>query len=294
VGVKKSIFGSRGEAEGFDLIERTWGEDYRLFSNIPFALVFDPEPEWDTSHLFFKTSIDYVLCTKKGRPLLGIDFDGLGGGFDKAGVYKQIKETPADQHRKVKFDFKLRHVAKHTRNEDHSSIYTDFPYHIVASDEFQDLDDNIALTVVDGIIGNWLARKDFTERAQSVLDEHSDEIRGIPAEERGEAIDSLLFDEEYDTHLRHNPIISKRMEIMHQIAKLSDDDMSFIGGASEPVKVAEGWTARKYTLSHKDVGEVSATAVLRDSSWAHMIFDIAQLLAYSKLLRRVQERQPTG
>ncbi len=279
--VNKSIFGSAGEASGFRSIERTWGQRYMLFSNVPFSILFEREPDWD--HLFFTTSIDYVLCTEKGQPLLAIDFDGLGGGFDDVhGRYQQIRTADDDPHRKEKFDKKLEYARKNV-----------FPYHVVASDEFQNLDEEIALTVVDGIIGNWLARKDFAERAQSVLDEHADELGEVPVGERGEAIDSLLFDEEYDTHLRHNPIISKRMEIMHQIAALSDNDLSFIGGASEPMKVADGWKARKYTLSHKDVGEVSARAVLRDSSWAHMTFDIAQLLAYSKLLQRLQERQPT-
>ena len=36
-------------------------------------------------NLFFTTSIDYVLCTKEGIPLLGIDFDGLGGGLQQLG-----------------------------------------------------------------------------------------------------------------------------------------------------------------------------------------------------------------
>lgn len=284
MGVNKSIFGSTGEARGFHSIEQTWGDRYRLFSNIPFSVLFEPEREWqNTSNFFFKTSIDYVLCTDAGKPLIAIDFDGLGGGFDKDGRYLQVNNT-SDPHRKIKFDFKLKYAQRN-----------DFPYHIVASDEFQNLDDDIALTVVDGIIGNWLATKDFEERAQSVLDEHADKIGGVPVGERREDIDDLLFDEEYDTHVKHNPILSRCLETIHQISAASDDDTSFIGGRSIPIEVADGWVSREHTISHKGMGKVSARAVLRDSSWVHsIIVEIAKLLAYSKLLRLLQAQQSTA
>ena len=56
---------------------------------------------------FFKTNVDYVLCTKEGRPLLAIDFDGLGRGFDRYGTYVNVVETD-DKYRKLKFDLKLK------------------------------------------------------------------------------------------------------------------------------------------------------------------------------------------
>ena len=90
--VRDSIFGSRSEERGFRFIEHTWGEDYVVYPQIPLSALFTPDPKWrDTSNFFFKTSVDYVLCTNEGRPILAIDFDGLGGGFDRDGEYVQVE-----------------------------------------------------------------------------------------------------------------------------------------------------------------------------------------------------------
>ena len=96
------------------------------------SALFTPDPLWrNTTSYFFKTSMDYVLCTNEGRPLLAIDFDGMGRGFDRDGEYVQIEATK-DRYRKSKFDFKLRYA-----------IDNGFPYHIVASEEFNYLGDGI-------------------------------------------------------------------------------------------------------------------------------------------------------
>ena len=148
--VRESIFGSKSEERGFRSIEYTWGERYRVIPQFPMSGLFEPNParvREGTSNLFFKTSFDYMLATEEGRPLLAIDFDGMGKGFDRDGEYVQIEATK-DRYRKSKFDFKLRYA-----------IENDFPYHIVASEEFNYLGDGAELTLVDGIIGSVLSTK---------------------------------------------------------------------------------------------------------------------------------------
>ena len=163
--VKKSVFGSKSEERGFRSIEHTWGENYAIYPQFPWSGLFIPDPKWkDTSNLFFKTSVDYVFCEKGGRPLLAIDFDGMGRGFDRNGEYVQTEAT-SDPYRKAKFDYKLRYAKNNG-----------FPYYIVSSEEFTRLGNDVQLTVVDGIIGSTLARQAFHERSESYVKEHVDAL----------------------------------------------------------------------------------------------------------------------
>ena len=77
--LKDSVFASKSERRGFQQIDSEWGHKYSLYPNLPFSIIFEPDKSISgTSNLFFKTSIDYTLCGKNDKPLLAIDFDGLG------------------------------------------------------------------------------------------------------------------------------------------------------------------------------------------------------------------------
>lgn len=196
--IKTSVFGSRGEERGFRSIEHTWGEEYRLFPQVPFSAIFEPDDTLgSTSNFFFKTSVDYTLCTKGGVPLLAIDFDGLGRGFNRDGQYVEVERT-TDLYRKVKFDFKLRYAMKN-----------DFPYYIVASDEFEHLDQETNLTIVDDLIGYELAHKDFEERMPSLVEEHQDAIDNLSPHDRYEYIQDLVVEREVTSDLKYNRITHK-------------------------------------------------------------------------------------
>ena len=303
--VKKSIFGSKAEAQGFRSIERTWGEDYRLIPQFLFSGLFEPDNSIkDSSNLFFKTSIDYVLSTKEGQPLLAIDFDGLGKGFDREGQYVPVEAT-RDLYRKPKFDFKLRYSQKN-----------DFPYYIISYDEFEHLDDGFELTVVDGIIGSTLARRDFNERIQSVVDEHESIIDNLPSYEQHEYIQDLVISEEIDADFAFNPIIKRTAEVRSKIYAITGSHSwkSSIRSYEEPALPnlkapglfgsAESLQARAdamskvkwwgcvHTLSDTPVGEVSDIAWIRNVGHSHtLVREIAELLAYSKLLRLLVREQ---
>ena len=91
--VKDSVFGSNSEKQGFRHLEGTWRGDYRVFPNLPLPMLFEAEKGMESSNFFFKTSVDYVVCTREGRPLVAIDFDGLGQGFNRKDGYVQSLET---------------------------------------------------------------------------------------------------------------------------------------------------------------------------------------------------------
>ena len=208
--VRDSIFGSKSEKRGFRSIEHTWGEDYVVYPQIPLSVLYTPDPNRrDTTSFFFKTSVDYVLCTNEGRPILAIDFDGLGGGFDRDGEYVQVEATQ-DRLRKRKFDIKLRF-----------SQQNDFPYHIVSSEEFKFLGDEIELTVVDGIIGSVITRKHFLERVPSFLEEYAEEIDSQPSWYKSEFVQDLITGLEVDCDAEHNKLFRKTGEVRGQVHSIT-------------------------------------------------------------------------
>lgn len=305
--IKKSVFGSRGEERGFRSIEHTWGEEYRLFPQVPFSALFEPD---DTSrsgsNFFFKTSVDYTLCTKGGLPLLAIDFDGLGRGFNRDGQYVEV-ETTTDPYRKLKFDFKLRYAMK-----------SDFPYYIVASDEFKHVDHETNLTIVDGLIGYELAHKDFKERMPSVVEVHQDAIDNLAPHDRQEYIQNLVIEQEVTSDLKYNRITQKTYEVQYKAEpplrslvrrwshqnvhepELPDLESPGIFGSIESFKAR--LAAIKdiervgcvYTLLDTPIGEVSETAWMRNighiSQCLVITQDIAELLVWTKLSRLLRRR----
>ena len=296
--VRNSIFGSKSEEKGFRSIEHTWGEDYVVYPQIPWSALFTPDPNWrDTSNFFFKTSVDYVLCTKGGHPILAIDFDGMGGGFDRDGKYVQI-QTTQDRSRKRKFDIKLRFAQ-----------LNNFPYHIVSSEEFSFLGEGIKLTVVDGIIGSVVAKSQFLDRAPLFLEEHAEEIERQPHSYKTEFIQDLLTGLEVDCDAEHSKIFRKTCEVLDQIRSINGaysyphgyrtfeepecpsvdwppwESAGAFKRRVEALKRVKVWGC-VVTISDTPLGEL--TEIVRVRNVAHslsLVIEIGELMAWSKLLR---------
>ena len=212
--VKKSIFGSKSEKRGFLSIEGTWGGKYRIVPQFPWSALFEPDNEIgrNTSNLFYKTSVDYVLCTKDkdGEPLIAIDFDGMGKGFNRGEKYIQEVET-SDRFRGDKFDFKLRYARKNN-----------FPYYVIAGEEFEYLDEETNLTIVDGLIGYELAIRDFKDRMSSLLEERRDYMNNLPLHDQHEYIQDILLDEELDSYRKHSRIIQETEKVRNKVGAYGD------------------------------------------------------------------------
>ena len=232
-----------------------------------------------------------MICSKEGRPLLAIDFDGLGRGFDRNGEYVQVEATQ-DRYRKRKFDLKLRF-----------SRENNFAYHIVASDEFNILGDDVRLTVVDAIIGEILARTSFRERVQSFVDEHAGEV------DTQTDWQDLIMGFEIDCEAEHSIIWQKEVEVRAQVKSMgctpSRRSFQFLDGPGvrdvpwppwehlEEFKLRLGDLAGAEeigglaTLFDTPVGEVSEIFMMRNvSDYApSLVHAIADLMVWSKLLR---------
>src|SRR4051812_49364091 len=101
MGTTKRVFASRAERTNYYKLSRRWGDNYRLYHNLPFLNVFTREPlfdfsTWDLARITLsdidfnrlkRTSIDYTLCNQEDEPILCIEFDGLQDGFNVGTTY---------------------------------------------------------------------------------------------------------------------------------------------------------------------------------------------------------------
>ena len=284
--VRETVFGSKSEERGFRSIEHTWGDDYRLFPQFPFSALFAPDRSIkDTTNFFYKTSVDYLLCTRKGKPLLAIDFDGLGQGFNKDGLYVQVAKTPRDPQRKLKFDFKLR-IAKQNS----------FPYYIVGSEEFERIAKGIQLTVVDGMIGSVLAKIQFGEQAQATIDDLEGEIADLRPDYLQDVIESRLVWLEANLYHRFSPILQETSKIRFELT--AGQPGKWLWGSkfmSRPdqsdAKSPFNWIGFEFTIRDTPLGSVSANAWVRN--WENysvlIVQDTAELVAWIKLSRLLNQ-----
>ena len=206
--IRKSVFGSRGEKELFSSLHSQWGAKFDLWPSLPLAQIIDvesvghylKEKELD---FFLKTNIDYTLCTRSGKPILSVEFDGLGKGFSRQGEYVQQAPT-TDPHRKLKLDLKLR-VAQNEK----------YPFFVVAFEESKSLDKDISLTIVDGIIGQVLAKKEFRESLRTLYDDHRDIIESLPSSSQQDNVQDLVWDAETLAELKWDPIAKLAAKYEH-------------------------------------------------------------------------------
>lgn len=177
---KDTIFASHSESKIYESLKRQW-KDYDIYSSLPFLNIIEigetdikegriNQKEWE---FLLKTSVDFTLCERPShRPLLSIDFDGLGHGFSHFGTFPdapQYVETfpTKDRYRKLKFDLKLRLC--------HQLAYV---YIIVSYKEAYPFNAELDLTILDGIIGRLLSGK----RLQELLIERKSQLETDQAE----------------------------------------------------------------------------------------------------------------
>lgn len=302
MGVRQSVFGSKSEERGFRSIAREWSNSYSLYPNLPFANVFEPADSiGGTWHLFYKTSIDYTLCTKDGRPLMAIDFDGMGHGFNRNGEYVVVRETK-DPNRKAKFDFKLGYSQQQR-----------FPYYVISYDEIDPIGQDILLIIVDGIIGQELSRAELRERMQQIPPEELEMIKSLPSDEQSEHLQYLVTDLEVEAEFAHDPIVKKSAQVATELRNRGCEVRKWsFTDYFDPELPGENdlWPLNVETLRARieaikrvsevkcvctletSIGEVSDVARMRNvgdiGQTLVIVKNIAELLAYSKALRLVR------
>lgn len=197
MGVRDTVFGSKGERALFRSLKSQWGNRFAIYPSLPFCQIIDVRDlrlTPDEQQFLFKSSVDYTLCEEDGRPLLSIEFDGLAGGFSRRGRYVP---APGSKHlnRARKFDLKLR-VADEVR----------YPLVVVSSDERRLLGQGTELTIVDGIVGQVLARREFHREVLKRYEEARPVLAGMNSHEEHEFVQDLGLDVETECEMAWDPL----------------------------------------------------------------------------------------
>ena len=224
MGVNDQVFASKSERENFYKLSRQWGQDYRIYHNLPFLNVFNPKDLFDlhssiperiklTSveyNRLKKTSIDYTLCDKFDKPVVCLEFDGMQQGYNIGMKYHS--DIPSNPWRQEITDLKLR-VA-------HGSH---FPFFVFNSKEFEDIASTTKVTIVDGIVGVVLASKQVHQRIKAGFKPETvgmtrEEFDALNPEAQDWAVQDWVIGVEVEAEVENNPITKKVAELKQQVA----------------------------------------------------------------------------
>jgi hypothetical protein len=137
--------------------------------------------------------------------LLSIEFDGLSHGFSRRGRYVQIHPCN-DSARGWKLNLKTRVAST-----------SDFPFVVVSYNEKNPIGESTHLTIVDAIIGQMLANRDFRHRLKNLYAKNQREFDATDAEYRDEYIQQLVIDAETLAELEWDPIARAQAEIQGRL-----------------------------------------------------------------------------
>jgi hypothetical protein len=205
VKVRGSIFGSKSEARAFKTLLSRWSPNLSLYPSLPLANLLEVEAgelKPKERDFYLKTSVDYTFCELDGRPILSMEFDGLGGGFSRGTEYLQERETP-DPYRKLKLDFKLRMANQ-----------VGYPLIVISSDEMEPVDNDERLTILDGIVGAFLSSQDTPRRLDEMLREKRSELEGLHPEVAHSLLQDLVLHAETDAEFANDLFVKEGAHYM--------------------------------------------------------------------------------
>jgi len=316
---QKLVFASKAERDNYYKLRRQWGKNYHIYPNLPFLMVFNTKDlfdfsNWDLKKIELskiewsrlkKTSIDYTLCDENDVPLVCIEFDGLQDGFNVGREYRT--ELPSDPWRQEITELKLK-VA-------HGSM---FPYFVVGSCHFANFSQDIQLTIVDGIIGEVLAKrvtherlaKGFSPEDAGWSQEHFDKLHEL---EQHDIIQDWVFGVEVQAECENNPITVKCWDLKREVGisgwatryveypeAPGVDFMSTIENMKARIKALENATlvGAECIVKTPDLGPVKRTCWLPNFKTPYftslgLMEEMAQLMALDWIKRQRKSKSVT-
>jgi hypothetical protein len=307
MGVNKNVFASKSERDNFYRLSRTWGEKYHLYHNLPFLNVFTTDNltiDQRNIQRLKKTSIDYVLCDDADIPLVCVEFDGMQQGINVGTSYYPAPGYKDDEWRKTIMSLKL--TVAHASN---------FAYIVVGSAMLADLSEDVRLTILDGIIGEILAKKVIETRFREGFSPNennltTEEFDSMSSEERGAEIEWWVTNIETDAGFEHNPIVKKRWDLWEELGRplwtsglmaypkfsivlnrKPDDPIARINEDYTDYSFADAlWYGQEIVIHSKDFGDIRGVAWIPKfnvpylSGMPYMLLeDIACLFALDRL-----------
>ena len=294
MGVRQTVFGSKEEKKYFRKLQKTWGEKLNIYHNVPFLNVFTARDELigENGSIFKiseeeydklkKTSIDFVVCDKKDKPVACIEFDGLLQGFNVGTNYIISEDKKEKKSRKDFLELKLR-VA-------HGSL---FPFFILGSEQFKGMSGSIYLTIADAIIGEVLSAQERIKGISSGFNPADygytdEEFENFDEEHKRGIIEDWCINIEVEADYNNNPIFQKVAELTTE-TKSSGHRIMFLNESERDSKI---WTWVECEVTNLKYGNASAKVYLPNFNTpscyftTHIAIEIAKLLALSQIKER--------
>lgn len=171
--MKKNIFDSKSELRVYRHLESMWSEHVKIFDHVPVTNVVSYyELQKRTTYKEFdhllKSNFDFVIGSIEeknyGEPILIIEFDGIGKGYNSEKGYNPKVKVDPDRQTKLNLKLKVCEMAK-------------IPMIIVSYPEVEKGERD--LTILDGIIGQVLAKRGFEHIFHQKLEEKEEELERL-------------------------------------------------------------------------------------------------------------------
>jgi hypothetical protein len=296
MGVRATVFGSKEEKRYYLKLQKTWGDKCIIYHNMPFLNVFTAKEELLGNNLEIfqltdeeydqlkKTSIDYVICDKKDKPIACIEFDGLQQGFNVGTSYVVSEERGKRKWRKHLLELKLK-VA-------HGSL---FPFFILGSEHFRGLSSSVYLTIADALIGEVLSTQARIKTIDSGFDPSEygytqDEFCNLDEIKKTSLIEDWALGVEVESDFVHNPIFQKVAELSKETGS-NGFTVSFL---NDNIRNKHDWTWVECEVTNHKYGNAKANVCLPNFNTpscyfsVHLAQEIAQLLALEQIKQRMK------
>lgn len=285
--VKESVFGSAPERLLFKALESGWPGRIALYHNLPILNVIDisgARVSQIEREFLKKTSLDYTACdAKTDRPLLSVEFDGLGHGYSQHQRYFELFGGPGgpDPYRREKLELKLK-VAEDVG----------YPLFVVAYDEATPIA-GTELTIAHGIIGKCLANMQFPELFEQRLRDEG--IDRLPPQERQAMVDWVGVSTEVELDLSWNPLASEAARSMHEAQEAGVSGYSWTYLTDPPLQGLPSFQSAKRIGCRVDLRIKNTQEIVVGEAWVRNISghgfspfgildEIAELMAARKFL----------
>jgi hypothetical protein len=209
--IHESVFGSESEKELFKTLKTQWSQNFDVFPSLPFASIIDiddPLLSDKEKNFLYESSADYTLCTKRGKTLVSVEFDGLYHGFSRNWEFIHIVSNLRDRNRKLKLNLKLRLCVK-----------VGYPLFVVSYHEKAPIDKDATITIVDGLIGKVLAQLYFQLTITNVIKQHQESIIGLLSDEQQEYFQQLITDTGVEAQIACDPIALKAAQLQREASR---------------------------------------------------------------------------
>jgi len=304
MGIKKNVFASKSEQRNFYKLSRTWGDKYRIYHNLPFLNIFTFQDVYDFSNAhplslseidmsrLKKTSVDFTLCDENDSPILCIEFDGLQEGFNIGDAYHPTDIShPPDPWRKIITELKLK-----------VAIGSSLPFVVVASKHFNDLTNDIKLTIVDGIIGDILANRNTNLQISKGFNPNNvgysdDEFAKLSDSQQYEIMQDWVLMIELESDFEHNPIVRIRAEMERELGVHGHSIEYFCYPSLDTAKTLQERVALmnnaiyngvKIKLNTHDLGEVEGMALIPNFKSIGFTGSLAEEIAAIFAMQRIK------